>query len=151
MLLRVERPVFDEVGEEQEEQGEHGVQSRREAPSDLDDGLLGTAVPIMIAAYGASLAIVTYTFWQSAYALLAIAVCVVYMGMFFGVPVAMARIRNGRDARWQSECRESKSDRISVFGGSIGRTEAVLQMTIVPLAVVLAFAAFAVIWLTVKP
>jgi hypothetical protein len=122
-----------------------------EPASEHDDGLLGTAVPIMIAAYGAAFGIVAYTFWQSGDTLLSIAICVVYTVMFFGVPIVMARIRNRYDARWALDYREATADRVEVFGGSIGRQEALLQMVIVPVAVVLAFAAFAVIWLSITP
>jgi hypothetical protein len=73
------------------------------------------------------------------------------MVMFFGVPVVMARIRNKRDARWFASSPEAHGDRVFIFGGSIGRGEALLQMVIVPLAVAFAFAAFAVIWLSVRP
>lgn len=105
----------------------------------------------MILAYGLALGIATFTFWQGGYALLSIFICSVYMVMFFGVPVVMARIRNRHDTRWYAANPEAHGDRVSIFGGSIGRTEALLQMVIVPLAVAFAFAAFAVIWLAVRP
>lgn len=38
-----------------------------------------------------------------------------------------------------------------MFSGPIRRSEALLQIVIVPLAVVVAFLAFSVIWLSVKP
>lgn len=125
--------------------------ARSEAGTDRDDGLLRTAIPIMIAAYGTALAIVAYTFWRSGYTLLSIAVCIVYVVMFFGVPIVMARIRNRHDDRWAPGGREAMLDHVDVFGGSIGRKEALLQMSIVPLAVLFSFAAFAVIWLSVAP
>lgn len=124
---------------------------RSKPGSDRNDGLLDTAIPIMIAAYGVALAIVTYTFWHSGDTLLSIAICAVYMVMFFGVPVVMARIRNWHDRRWHSDTSEAAADRVAIFGGSIGRPEALLQMVIVPIVVAFAFAAFAVIWLSVKP
>lgn len=114
-----------------------------------DDGLLATAVPIMIVAYGAALGVATYTFWRSGYTLLSIGICAVYMVMFFGVPIAMARIRNRHDERHRVS--DVTGNRVEIFGGTIGRSEALLQMTIVPLVVVFAFAAFAMIWLFVKP
>lgn len=127
-------------------------ESERSQPgSDRNDGLLDTAMPIMIAAYGVALAIVSYTFWHSRDALLSIAICAVYIVMFFGVPIVMARIRNRHDGRWRSDANETAADRVAIFGGSIGRPEALLQMVIVPLVVAFAFAAFAVIWLSVKP
>jgi hypothetical protein len=119
--------------------------------TDHDDGLLRAAVPIMIAAYGAAIGIAVFTFWQSGEALLSIAICVVYMVMFFGVPILMSRVRNAHDARWSRGQSEPSSDRVAVFGGTLGRTEALLQIVIVPLAVAFAFAAFAVIWLSVRP
>lgn len=144
MQLKVDTAVLDEQLASEEV-------VRSEAGTDRDDGLLRTAIPIMIAAYGSALAIVAYTFWRSGYTLLSIAVCFVYVVMFFGVPIVMARIRNRHDGRWAPEGREAMLDHVDVFNGSIGRKEALLQMSIVPLAVVLAFAAFAIIWLSVKP
>ena len=122
-----------------------------EPDADYDDGLLRTAVPIMIAAYGATMAIAAFTFWQSGAALLAIAVCVAYMAMFFGVPIVMSRVRNNLDTRWSQSHPEWRSEHVVVFGGALRRTEALLQMVIVPLAVAFAFAAFAAIWLSVSP
>lgn len=127
------------------------VTEKPQPGSDRNDGLLDTALPIMIAVYGVAIAIATYTFWHSGYTLLSIAVCAVYVVMFFGVPIVMARVRNRHDERWRSDTAEATAVRVDIFGGSIGRNEAVLQMVIVPLAVVFAFAAFAVIWLSVKP
>jgi hypothetical protein len=121
------------------------------AEADYDDGLLRAAMPIMIAAYGAALAIASFTFWHSGETLLSLAICVAYAAMFFGVPVVMARIRNTRDVRWSPRHPESRSHRVTVFSGSIERSEALLQMVIVPLAVAFAFAAFAVIWLSLHP
>ncbi|MGE0627067.1 MAG: hypothetical protein AB7O43_04530 [Hyphomicrobiaceae bacterium] len=118
---------------------------------DYDDGLLQTAIPIMIAAYGVALGIATFTFWRSGEALLSLAICMVYVVMFFGVPIVMARIRNARDARWKRRHPAANKDRVNVFSGTLGRTEALLQIIIVPLGVAVAFAAFAVIWLNVGP
>ncbi|MEZ5816605.1 MAG: hypothetical protein R3D44_05955 [Hyphomicrobiaceae bacterium] len=149
MQLKLETPVTE--GRVLKERKIAAEDITAELGSDRNDGLLDTAMPIMIAAYGAAIAIVTYTFWQSGDALLSIAVCAVYMVMFFGVPIVMARVRNRHDDRWCSESTDAAADRVAIFGGSIGRNEAVLQMVIVPLAVVFAFAAFAVIWLSLKP
>ncbi|MGE0767487.1 MAG: hypothetical protein AB7L90_13560 [Hyphomicrobiaceae bacterium] len=144
MQLKLEAQVIEEWKTAAEE-------TTVEPGSDRNDGLLDTAMPIMIAAYGVAIAIVTFTFWQSGDTLLSIAICAVYMVMFFGVPIMMARVRNRHDERWCGESPDAVVDRVAIFGGSIGRKEAVLQMVIVPLAVVVAFAAFAVIWLSVKP
>lgn len=118
---------------------------------DYDDGLLRIAVPIMIVAYGSALGIVTATFWQSGEALFPIVICAVYIMMFFGVPILMSQVRNRHDTRWESRHPEATSDKVSVFTGRIGRTEAVLQIIIVPLVVVFAFAAFSIIWISLRP
>lgn len=149
MQLKLEAPVIE--GHVLEERMTAADENAAEPGSDRNDGLLDTAMPIMIAAYGVAIAIVTYTFWQSGDALLSIAICAVYMVMFFGVPLVMARVRNRHDDRWCGESSDVAANRVDIFGGSIGRNEAVLQMVIVPLAVVFAFAAFAVIWLSLKP
>ena len=145
MQLKLETSV------RQEREAETRATERSQPGSDRNDGLLDTAMPIMIAAYGVALAIATYTFWHSGYTLLSIAICAVYVVMFFGVPIVVARIRNRHDGRWRSDATEAADDRVAIFTGSIGRSEALLQMVIVPLIVAFAFAAFAVIWLSVKP
>ncbi|MFV0295912.1 MAG: hypothetical protein ACK5JT_07305 [Hyphomicrobiaceae bacterium] len=118
---------------------------------DEDDGLLGTALPIMLFAYIAALAIVTFTFFAAGEALLSIGVCFAYVAMFFGVPWLMARIRNAHDTRWKPDAPSRHSHEIEVYSGKIGRFEAILQMVIVPLCVMFMFAAFAVIWLMEAP
>lgn len=145
MQLKLETSVREE------REAEVRVTESSQPESDRNDGLLDTAVPVMVAAYGTAIAIVTYTFWHSGDTLLSIAICAVYMVMFFGVPIVMARVRNRHDERWRSDTTEAAAERVTIFGGSIGRREAVAQMVIVPVAVAFAFAAFAVIWLSVKP
>ena len=123
----------------------------QEDAADHDDGLLAAAVPIMIAAYGAAFAFAVFTFLGSRETLLAIAICVVYIGMFFGTPLLMTKVRNARDERWRGDAPERSSEKVKVFGGALGRTEAVLQMVIAPVGVALAFAAFGIIWTAVRP
>ncbi|HMN38394.1 MAG TPA: hypothetical protein PKD49_11895 [Hyphomicrobium sp.] len=125
--------------------------AKSEPAGDYNDGLLGTAVPIMILAYATALAIVTLTFLQSGDTLLSIGICAVYLVMFFGVPGVMTKIRNGRDTRWTSRPPEATSERVSVFTGWLGRRDALLQIVTVPVAVAFAFAAFAIIWISVRP
>jgi len=114
-----------------------------------DDGLLRTAGPIMMAAYAVAFLIVTATFWQSGDTVLSIGVCVVYLAMFFGIPFTMARIRKSHDERWRPNSPDSRSNRITVFTGTLTRNEALLQITLVPFVVVFAFASFAIIWISV--
>ena len=124
---------------------------RHHAAADYDDGLLAAAAPIMIVAYGAALGIAAMTFSASGEALLAITICVVYAVMFFGVPYLMINIRKNRDERWRTDGPERISDRISIHGGMIRRHEALLQMVIVPACVAVAFASFAIIWISLRP
>lgn len=120
-------------------------------PADVDDGLLATGLPLMISAYVAALAIAAYTFFSNRETLFALVVCLVYGVMYFGIPILMARIRNHRDDRWQHETSQRHSVTVSIYGGSIRRGEALLQMIVVPFAVLFAFAAFAIIWFAVGP
>ena len=119
--------------------------SRPDEPGDYDDGLLSVGTPIMLAAYGSMIFVAVVTFMASRGALLAIAVCAVYMVMYFGVPLVMLRQRNRYDTRWQLDTPARSADVIEVFTGPIRRREALAQMTIVPVCVAVAFASFAVI------
>lgn len=114
---------------------------------DYDDGLLSTAIPLMVFAYGIALAVAAFTFLGSREALFVIAISAAYGAMYFGLPLVMSRIRRRHDPRWSTKKEKRRTQRVEVFSGSIGRFEAILQMTIVPFAVTIAFAAFAIIWL----
>lgn len=122
-----------------------------EEPHDYDDGLLATGGPIMIAAIGVALAIAAATFFASGEALFAVAICVVYTAVFFGVPLLLTRIRSGRDGRWQRETPHRRDHLVSIYTGVMKRHEAVLQMVIVPVGVSFAFAAFGLIWILSRP
>lgn len=124
---------------------------RQEVAVDYDDGLLGAAAPIMISAYGLALFIAVLTFIGSGEALLAVGISAVYGVMYFGIPVLMTRIRNSHDERWRANGPERVSDRVAIYGGTIRRHEAILQIVIVPVCVAFAFAAFATIWILVRP
>lgn len=123
----------------------------RGEPDDYDDGLLATGGPIMIGAIGVALAIAAMTFVASGEALFAVAICVVYTAMFFGVPIMMLRMRSGHDARWQRDTPHKRKPVVTTYTGLIGRREAIVQMVIVPVGVSFAFGAFALIWVLARP
>lgn len=112
---------------------------------DHDDGLLSTALPLMIGAYALTLAIAAFTFSDTAGAVFVVVISAAYMVAFFSIPVIMARIRNDRDLRWLPVGPERFSDRISIYTGTILRHEAILQMIIVPVVICFGFAAFGII------
>jgi hypothetical protein len=147
MLKRVER--------ETEMHGALGHAAREAARNDWrrdeDDGLLATAVPIMVGAFLMALGVVTMTFWSSGETLLSLAVCLVYGVMFFSVPVAMAKVRNKHDARWLADGPKSTSDIVEICTGTLRRHEALVQMVLVPVCVAFAFTGFAIIWVLVRP
>ncbi len=116
-----------------------------------DDGLLATAVPIMLVAYGVGLGIVALSLAGSGAALFAILISAGYGAVYFGVPLAMARMRSAYTPLPLAVDARRRPDQVSVFTGLIGRGEAVLQMVIVPLAVAAALAGFSIIWLAVQP
>jgi hypothetical protein len=122
-----------------------------EQAGDYDDGLLGVAVPIMMACYVMATLSAVLAFRGNGEALFAIVLGVIYGAMFFGVPGVMMHIRSSHDRRWRSTRTERHSDIVSVFTGPMTRFEAVLQMVIVPVAVAVLFASFAFIWLAVRP
>ncbi len=113
--------------------------------SDYNDGLLPTALPIMIGAYALTLAIAAFTFSATASAVFVVGISGVYIAIFFAVPVVMARMQSRHDSRWRPGGPEKDSDRISVYTGTILRHEAILQMIIVPVVICFGFAAFGII------
>ena len=121
------------------------------AQTDYDDGLLRAALPIMIAAYGFMFLVATITFWQSTETLLSVGVCVIYAAMFFGVQLVMASLRNSHDARWLRDAPEASGDRVSIFGGSIRRGEAILHIVLVPLVMAGAFTVLSMAWIASRP
>lgn len=123
----------------------------RLSPADYDDGLLATAGPIMAGAYAAALAIAAFTFMSRPEALFAVAISFVFGTVYFAVAAVAFYVRQHRDHRWRAEGREKHAHRVAIYTGTIHRTEALLQMTIVPLAVVAAFSAFAFVWITTRP
>lgn len=137
MLKRVESETLADSG-------------RNDWRTDEDDGLLATAAPIMIGAYLMALAVVTTTFWSSGETLLSLAICFVYGVMFFGVPIAMAKVRK-HDARWLPDGPKRTADLVEIQTGSIRRHEALVQMVIVPVCVAFAFTGFAIVWVAVRP
>ncbi len=116
-----------------------------------DDGLLATAVPVMLAAYGAALGVVALTLAGSGGALFAILISAGYGAVYFGIPLVMARMQLAGAPSRLTVRSHRPLDNIPVLTGLIGRREALLQMVIVPIAVAVAFTGFAIIWVIVKP
>jgi hypothetical protein len=123
----------------------------RLSPADYDNGLIATAGPIMAGAYAAALAIAAFTFMSRPEAMFAVVISFVFGTVYFAVAAVLFYVRQHRDHRWRTDGREKHAHQVAIYTGTIHRTEALLQMTIVPLAVVCAFSAFAFIWLTTRP
>ena len=121
------------------------------APANQDDGLLSVAGPIMVGAYAWAMAVVALTFMASAEALFVIAICMGFAVAFFTLPLLMLRVRAHRDRRCQGISGQELKSEVAIFTGTIGRTEAIAQMVIVPLMVALVFSSFAIIWTLVRP
>lgn len=118
---------------------------------DQNDGLLATAGPLMAAAYAAALGIVALTFTASSEALFVIAISSGFAIMFFALPWLMLRIRASHDDRFLRSGTALTAPMVETFTGAIRRGEALAQMVIVPLAVVVAFSAFALISTLARP
>ncbi len=118
----------------------------REGAVDYDDGLLAVAGPIMMVAYAGALAIASFTFLGSGDALFAVVISIGFGVMYFTVPLLMRRVRGAHDQRWQPDAAHRASAMVDLWTGPIRRWEGVAQIVSVPLAVLLGFAAFAVIW-----
>jgi hypothetical protein len=116
-----------------------------------DDGLLATVGPIMMAAYAVIFIVAILTFKRSGEALLALAICIAFGTVFFAVPLLMMHVRARHDTRWRQPEFGSRGGKVDTFTGPLDRTEAVVHVAIMPLAVSLAFVVFAAIWVLARP
>ncbi len=122
------------------------VRARPESPADYDDGLLSTAGPIMILCYAGALTIAALTFFGSAEALVNVVISIGFAVLFFTLPALMRRTRGARDHRWHPNTLHRTSAEVDLWTGPLPRREGIVQIVSVPFAVLLGFAAFAVIW-----
>jgi uncharacterized membrane protein YhaH (DUF805 family) len=124
---------------------------KEEVLADYNDGLLSTAGPIMACSYAVALAIAILTFMGQGEALFAVSISSGFAIVFFMLPYLVLTVRKRHDRRWQGAATQRFAPKVSTFTGSIRRHEAIIQMVIVPLAVVVAFSSFALIWTQVRP
>ena len=71
--------------------------------------------------------------------------------MFFTLPWLMLGVRVRHDRRWVRSEAVRSAPVVAIFTGRIRRDEALAQMLIVPIAVVIAFSAFGLIWTFARP
>jgi hypothetical protein len=124
-----------------------GERASRESAVDYDDGLLAIAGPIMMLAYAGALGVAAFTFFGSGEALFPVVISIGFALMYFVVPLLMYRVRAARDPRWQRDTAQRTSAMVDVWTGTIRRWEGVVQIVIVPIAVLFGFASFALIWI----
>jgi len=128
-----------------------GRDNRHKPDGDYDDGLLSNAVPIMAVAYGLALGVLLLTFDGDTESLFSVSVVTSVFLIFFILPFAMMRIRRQRDARWHRDAEETRSQDVITWTGSLARNEALIQIVIIPLAMAITFACFALIWTVEGP
>ncbi len=116
------------------------------SPPDYDDGLLTAAGPVMMLCYAGALAIAALTFFASGHALFSVAISIAFAILYFTLPLLMRRTRNARDQRWHRDTPQRTSAEVDLWTGPIPRREGIVQIISVPIAVLLGFADFAVIW-----
>jgi hypothetical protein len=122
------------------------VRTRLEPPADYDDGLLAAAGPIMMLCYVGALAIAAHTFFASGHAFFSVIVSTGFAVLYFTLPLLLGRTRNARDQRWYRDTPQRTSAEVDLWTGPVPRREGIVQIISVPVAVLLGFAAFAVIW-----
>lgn len=125
--------------------------SSNETVNDEDDGLLATAGPLMAGTFAVALGIVALTFMTSGEALFVVAISGGFAIVFFTLPWLMLRERAKHDERWVRSEAARTAPIVVTFTGGIRRGEALIQMVVVPFAVVTASTAFALIWILVRP
>ena len=110
-----------------------------------DPTILTTAGSIMIASYAIALSLAAFSFSASSHALFAIGVCLFYGAMYFGIPVLVSGLRATFSTGDAGVADADVAKGIDTYSGKLDRFEAVVQMTIVPIAMLLAFTGFAVV------
>jgi hypothetical protein len=123
-----------------------GRASRHEPDGDYADGLLSNAVSIMAVAYGLALGVLLLTFDGDTESLFSVSVVTGVFLIFFILPFAIQR-----DARWHRDAEETTSQDVITWTGSLARNEALIQIVIIPLAMAITFACFALIWTVEGP
>jgi hypothetical protein len=116
-----------------------------------DDGLLHNAGPIMAFAYALSLIVLLFTFSGHTEAFFNVIIVGGVFLVFFGIPYIMLRMRRLRDRRWHSDLEHSTAPSVTTWTGMLKRNDAIAQIIVVPLAVVVLFTSFALIWVLQGP
>ena len=114
-------------------------------PGEDDDGLLAVAGPIMASAYALLLAVAAVTFFRSGGAFFAVVISIVFAAIYFAIPMLFLKIRRTRDQRFH-ESELAASSVVDVWTGPMRRSEAVVQIVSIPLAILLGFTLLAIRW-----
>jgi ABC-type transport system involved in cytochrome bd biosynthesis fused ATPase/permease subunit len=113
--------------------------------ADYDDGLLKVAGPAMIGCYLFSLAVMAITLASDGVALFMLAISTFYLAIYFVLPKMFLNMRKGMDPRYQQNLEREQSDVVEIHTGTIHRGEALLQMLLIPIAVVVTLTSFCII------
>lgn len=118
-------------------------------PVETEGNLLPWAFMIMAAAYAVGLMSLAALFLGHTEALFAVTISILYAVMYFGMPVMLQHQKNRHDPRESNAMWQGAAAKIRTLTGTINRSEALLQMVLVPVLVAIFFIAFSIIWLTV--
>jgi len=124
---------------------EGGIPAENAEPSETDDGLLAVAGPIMASAYALLLAVAAVTFFRSGEAFFAVVISIVFAAIYFAIPMLFLRIRRTHDQRFHKN-EQAASSLVDVWTGPMRRSEAIVQIVSIPLAILLGFTLLAIRW-----
>ncbi len=113
---------------------------------EYDDGLLAIAGPIMVLCYVLLFAVAAITFFANGSALFAVAVSAAFGVVFFAIPFVFLKMRSKRDDRWIKDAPHTTCAVVETCTGEINRSEAIIQIVSIPIAVLVGFTLLAIRW-----
>lgn len=131
---------------------EHSENTKKDAVEtekdtiEYDDGLLAVAGPIMVLCYVLLFAVAGITFFANGTALFAVAVGAVFGVVFFAVPLVFLKMRAKRDDRWIKDVPHTTCTAVETWTGQMNRSEAIIQIVSIPVAIVVGFTLLAIRW-----
>lgn len=149
MSVARRRPTVEDYITPLPELSEHKKKNAIESKKDTieyDDGLLAVAGPIMVLCYVLLFAVAGITFFANGSALFAVAVSAVFGVVFFAVPLVFLKMRAKRDVRWIKDAPHTTCTAVETCTGEMSRSEAIIQIVSIPVAIVVGFTLLAIRW-----
>ena len=114
-------------------------------PRELAPGLHPQVLAMFIGAYAAMLLVLWLFFGTDVNAAIALGVCTVYFGMYFGVPLAMLRLAGKTQQPASGSLGRFLDGDLDTYTGPVSGWGVIAQLMTIPVGLTAAFVAFGVI------